>query len=363
MSDKSDIFANADFAAKYLAQFGYLAVPPAQAGAQSLLGTDAVRKFQEFAGLNENGLLDAETITKMQQPRCGCKDVLRLVDQALLARWRKNRLTYFIEKRVSQLDAPTVDAQIRAAFDDWEKVCDIKFTISPSRTEADLIISVGNGAADNFDGPGSTLAWAFLPNGSDGQLLMRFDAAENWTVSGNGIRFRNVACHEFGHMIGLEHSRVQSALMAPYYSASIAAPQANDDIPRVQALYGPPVATPPADPKTICNLFKQLTAQFNELRHAESFTMAGITFDAADKAAFNQVLAAATSPTCAKLTELLANIAKVCPATPAPAVMTPWGPQPQPAIGGGLCAALPGILALLPALQQLLAACKPTPGG
>lgn len=365
MSDQA-IIANAKFAAEYLEHYGYQVGQPRDASGRQAVTEGGLRAFQEFAGLAVTGQLDAETVAKMREPRCGCRDTLRSLDQLALARWRKNRLTYFIEKRVSQLDPATVDAQIRAAFDDWEKCCDIKFAISPSRTDADLIISIGSGAADNFDGPGSTLAWAFLPNGADGQLLMRFDAAENWTVAGNGIRFRNVACHEFGHMIGLEHSRVQSALMAPFYSPAVVSPQQADDISRVRALYGPPVSDQPpgdpADPKTFCNLYKQLTAKVNELRHAKEFTMAGITFDENDKKNLNTVLAAVTSPTCEKITAALGNLAKLCPPAPAaaPAFMTPWGMQPQPAIGGGLCAALPGVLALLPVLQQLLAVCKPT---
>ena len=353
----NDIQTNAKFAAEYLERFGYQPDAPRDASGRQAVTESGLRQFQEFAGLQPTGLLDAETLDKMRQPRCGCADVLKSVDAAALARWRKNRLTYFVEKRVSQLDAATVDAQIRAAFDDWQAACDIKFSVSPTRNDADLIISIGSGAADNFDGPGKTLAWAFLPNGNDGQLLMRFDAAESWTVNGNGIRFRNVACHEFGHMIGLEHSRVQSALMAPFYSPAVVGPQPNDDISRIVALYGPPANNPPADPppadpKTICNWFKQITAQFNELRHAKEFTMAGITFNEADKANINALVAAATSPTCEKITAALAKLAAACPATPAPA----------PAIaGGGLCAGLSGVLALLPVLQQLLAACKATP--
>ena len=49
----------------------------------------------------------------------------------------------------------------------------------------------------------------------------------------------NVACHEFGHLLGLTHSKKPGALMAPYYNPFIATPQQDDDIVRVQKLYGP----------------------------------------------------------------------------------------------------------------------------
>jgi hypothetical protein len=145
---------------------------------------------------------------------------------------------------------------IRLAWNDWQAAADIVLTPTNSQQGADIVIATGRGPGQSFDGPSGTLAWAFLPNGSDQQLLMRFDFDERWAKDSPqaGVLFRNVACHEFGNLLGLEHSRQSSALMAPFYSPSIVSPQANDDIPRIQALYGkatspiptPPVPLPPA---------------------------------------------------------------------------------------------------------------------
>src|ERR1019366_8787269 len=104
--------------------------------------------------------------------------------------------------------------------------------------------------------------WAYLPTGSDTQLLMEFDLAENWTIAdGAGVHVINVACHEFGHLMGLSHSTLQSALMAPYYNVAILTPQTQDDIPRFVARYGgkptevapvtPSVPPAPAAPTTV----------------------------------------------------------------------------------------------------------------
>lgn len=37
---------------------------------------DAISKFQEFAGLEVTGRLDADTVDMMQKPRCGVKDFI-----------------------------------------------------------------------------------------------------------------------------------------------------------------------------------------------------------------------------------------------------------------------------------------------
>lgn len=204
-------------------------------------GHESVEAFQRFAGLPETGRLDPVTVDMLHAPRCGVSDALRAT---LDARWRKKRLTYTVQARVPNIDPATVDDILKVAWNSWEAAADLKFTRVESG-QADLIISTGRGSRAGFDGPGGTLAWAQLPTGNDQPLLMRFDMDERWNTE---IMLLNVAAHEFGHLIGLDHDAQSSgSLMAPFYNRNVATPQAND-IRRAQAYYGPPISTPPPPP-------------------------------------------------------------------------------------------------------------------
>jgi hypothetical protein len=217
---------------------------------------NAVLSFQSFFGLEQDGVAGPKTIRAMlQTPRCGCPDVvqerhqeyLRMQDVVAekLQQWGKRELTYRIISFVSGLAQPTQREVIRQAWNSWESVCGIRVKEVDTKG-ADIIIATGSSRQEQFDGPGGTLAWAYLPNGRDTQLQMKFDLSETWTVDSRqrGTLMLNVAAHEFGHLLGLDHSRVNGALMAPYYNAVVAKPQANDDIPRVVARYGEPAAVP-----------------------------------------------------------------------------------------------------------------------
>lgn len=175
-------------------------------------------------------------------PRCGCPD-FNLGSNP--KKWAMNDLTYCVVNRDSDLDPEVWDSLIKEAFDSWSKVSNLKFEQVVERQSANVIIDIGSGQSHHFDGPLGTLAWAYLPPkvDFDGQLLMKFDTDEVWTTdqSETGTLLRNVAAHEIGHILGLSHSSIEKALMAPYYSVDVHCPQLHDDVKRIQELYGSPL--------------------------------------------------------------------------------------------------------------------------
>jgi hypothetical protein len=210
----------------------------------------ATKEFQEYFGLEADAEFGPKTFRAMHSLRCGVSDHLKINAQE--AKWRKRELTYFVESYDSDLSKSRYDEIVQQAFDQWVEVADLKITRGRSAATCDILIGAGSGRQDDFDGASGVLAWCELPNGTDRQILCKVDLAETWIDSPTkrGILLLNVLCHEFGHGLGLEHSRIQSALMAPYYAVGVSKPQQNDDVTRIQTLYGPPQAapTPPTAP-------------------------------------------------------------------------------------------------------------------
>lgn len=233
----------------FLTSYGYL-LPEEASDPAAVVAATAVA--QELYGLPVTGVADEMTIRAFSRtPRCGVTDAQEA--REAINRWGIQHLTYSIEATPNGRDLTSEIAahRIAQAFQSWSGVCGLTFELISDRQACNLLIGVGRGRRAGFDGPSGTLAWAELPpsDGHRGQLEMRFDLDENFVAAptASGILLENVACHEVGHLIGLNHTNVSGSLMLPTYSSRVAKPQ-SDDVQRAQARYGKPASTPVPTP-------------------------------------------------------------------------------------------------------------------
>ncbi|XP_065669595.1 collagenase 3 isoform X2 [Hydra vulgaris] len=210
---------------------------------------NALKKFQEFAGLPTTGVLDSITVKKFNQPRCGIEDKFsnlrpkRYVTQG--GKWHKKLLTFQILNYSNDLSKDQIDKTIKDAFHKWEAVSRLKFTERPNGI-ADIKIKFtrsNHGDPYPFDGPGGTLAHAFYPGSHDLSGDIHFDDDELFTLNTmEGKDLSWVVLHELGHSLGLEHSHEKGAIMYPWYERHDGREIVlhEDDIEGIQFLYGIP---------------------------------------------------------------------------------------------------------------------------
>ncbi|XP_059502388.1 collagenase 3-like [Stegostoma tigrinum] len=226
--------------------------------------SDKIKRMQEFFGLRVTGNLDSATMEVMEKPRCGVPDVAEYNLFPRKIKWKKNNLTYRIVSYTPDISPADVNTAIKNAFKIWSDVTPLNFT-KIYEGEADIMIAFGaqeHGDNYPFDGPDGLLAHAFPPAAGIGGDT-HFDEDETWTMGPNGYNLFLVAAHEFGHALGLAHSRDPGALMYPTYSyTSMDEFRLSwDDVKGIQTLYGrsnevnpspkpPPPRTPEkCDPK------------------------------------------------------------------------------------------------------------------
>ncbi|XP_030439102.1 stromelysin-3 isoform X1 [Gopherus evgoodei] len=190
-------------------------------------------------------------------PRCGVPDLPTLPDgqngrnrqkRFVLSggRWEKTDLTYKIIRFPWQLVNTKVRRTIAEALKVWSDVTPLTFT-EVHEGRADIVIDFTRyWHGDNlpFDGPGGILAHAFFPK-THREGDVHFDYDETWTIGNNlGTDLLQVAAHEFGHVLGLQHTTVSKSLMSPFYIFRYPLSLSEDDKQGIQYLYGKPKTDP-----------------------------------------------------------------------------------------------------------------------
>lgn len=264
---RGDMHANQELT-KYLKRFSYLHGH----GAQNEV-YDALLRVQRTHGLPLTGRYDDATARAVELPVCdGSSTVgdssmasnlrLSLTDTTkelpfgfLGGTWphlNKPSITYQYRNFSPDLSQAEIRSAIGFAFAIWTVVVPYQFVEVPDTALADISISFVYGAHGDpprikedgtdgnvFLGVGNVLAHAFSPGAP---IALRgdihFDEAENWAVPDTVAEcLQNVALHEIGHALGLDHSTVKGNVMYRYMTG-VKVPQP-DDIEGMVAMYGP----------------------------------------------------------------------------------------------------------------------------
>ncbi|KAF5902384.1 acetyl-CoA acetyltransferase, mitochondrial, partial [Clarias magur] len=179
---------------------------------------ETLKQMQEFFGLEVTGKLDTDTMEVMKKPRCGVSDVSNYAHFGGKPKWNKQTITYRITEYTPDLSQREVDVTIAQAFKLYSDVTPLVFKQIYSGTADIMILFKARNHGDfyPFDGQGGVLAHAMSPGSNQGGDT-HFDEDEKWTLSAAGVNLLLVAAHEFGHALGLDHSKDPSALMYPTY--------------------------------------------------------------------------------------------------------------------------------------------------
>lgn len=169
--------------------------------------------------------------------------------QVQAARWPDDRITYSIDYASARgLNPPLSDEAVRnearIGTGWWSEHLAIEFVevpypggMIPNRFRA-------------IDGPGRTLAQAFLADGTRNAKPLELDSSERWVAgppAANQVSLRTVWCHEIGHSLGLSHDAANAvAVMRPSYTAGIPREQERDIARAVAIGYKRRDKVPPA---------------------------------------------------------------------------------------------------------------------
>jgi hypothetical protein len=207
------------------------------------LSDDAYRAV--LTALVESGALPGMTVEEAIEQQIPAFGKLRCAmgEAAVVGRigWPTPNVTY-AHKLVSLKGVTTEEADeiYRMAFTLWSQVCGIQPAINPNFDAANIYA-----LSTMMDGRSGTLADSYLPVqvSMTSRLRQRYDDSETWTHNW----LLEVALHEIGHALGLDHSTIKGELMYPYSSGGAVTFPTPDDIRRMQRFYGPATGeAPPA---------------------------------------------------------------------------------------------------------------------
>ena len=214
-----------DFIQRYLRRFGYLDLPgDTELTAETIdeATSRALELFQEFFGLPRTGDFDELTREVMVRPRCGLPDLSSSVAFVSRCPWRQAILSFAFDIGTLDVSGTAEFQAVRTAIATWQVVCPLPFSEIGSNQNPDVLIGWRPPNDPDLDMTGSVIAHADFPPDCDivTDTLpkpLHFDDEHLWSTTGaaTALDVESVALHEFGHILGLQHSTFPSAVMFP----------------------------------------------------------------------------------------------------------------------------------------------------
>ena len=237
----------------FLKRFGYL--PPNVASGPQLDDdvSEALALYQTRHSLPVTGVFDEATRAMMDEPRCGVPDIRRGMKFRTTCSWATPQLTFAFEDGTGDIAGAAEFQGVRQAFATWAGATAFTFTEVERTAGPDVLVDWRPANDPDHSMVGTVIAHADFPPGCGlhNNTLPRpvhFDDTEvQWNIGAapNTHDVETVALHEIGHILGLEHSDLTSAVMFDTIRRNSPKRQlTRDDIDGIQSLYPPPAVLP-----------------------------------------------------------------------------------------------------------------------
>lgn len=200
------------------------------------------KKDSRFEYLDSQGI-DVSGAKAKPSPRLTCCKTF--------AEWPNPNVPFYINPNTSDMSPNCVDGVIKAGADAWNSTLGINLLqYNGSTGKTSVSSSDENSIFFRNDPSGSTIAVTYIWYTRKGGSIIAFDMifydywaffdlskSCNSTTCGGGFYLQQIAAHEFGHAIGLDHNRCQDSLMYPYASYCEENLLSADDTTCVKNLY------------------------------------------------------------------------------------------------------------------------------
>lgn len=172
--------------------------------------------------------------------------------------WPSQDVFYYINPTNQDVSNAAAIAAIRQGALEWSAESDasVQLVYGGTTTASSLANDGKNNVFFRDQSNGDTIAYTYRWWNGAGDLLdadiVFYDASHTFFTgstgcTGGGVYVEDLAAHEFGHVLGLDHSEVSQATMDDWYNACSTWMRSlsSDDVAGIESLYPPTGSTPP----------------------------------------------------------------------------------------------------------------------